>query len=110
MARCALAQDGHLVHLILSRRNLLALLAKLDGWPDQSACAISVGDCFRNGAPVDDMLVLVSAEPDDTHYAAAPTRPARCTPRPRSTSRSTTLASTPGPSPGRETDALRWHD
>ena len=46
--------------LVLSRRNLLALLAKLDGHPPDSNCAI-----LGQG-------ILVRAEEDDVHYADRP--------------------------------------
>lgn len=49
-------------HLVLSRRNLLALLAKLDGYPKESALTILGGD--------DAPGFLVSAEEDDVHYAS----------------------------------------
>jgi len=50
--------DGSHVHtVVLSRRNLLSLLAKLDGHPPDSACTIYNQD------------IVVVAEPDEVHYA-----------------------------------------
>lgn len=50
--------------LILSRRNLLTLLAKLDGFPPNSACSI-VGGCEAPN-------IWVKAEEDEVHYAGRP--------------------------------------
>lgn len=50
--------------LVLSRRNLRTLLAKLDGAPTGSACAILGGD----EAPG----FIVKAEEDEVHYAERP--------------------------------------
>lgn len=47
--------------VILSRRNLMTLLAKLDGHPKGSACAIIGGD--------DAIGIAVIAEEDEIHYA-----------------------------------------
>jgi hypothetical protein len=47
--------------LVLSRRNLLTLLAKLDGHPVNSACTIGGGD--------DALGYFVRAEEDEVHYA-----------------------------------------
>lgn len=49
--------DRQHIVVILSRRNLKTLLAKLDGFPKQSFCSIE-----SDG-------LLVHAEPDDIHYA-----------------------------------------
>ena len=54
--RLEIADDGT-IHVTLSRRNLLALLAKLSGNPEGSHCAIGW-----------DRLV-VQAEPDGLRYA-----------------------------------------
>ena len=51
-------EDGTIV---LSRRNLLALLSKLDGNPPESFCMIRGGD--------DAPGVIIKAEEDDEHYA-----------------------------------------
>ena len=48
--------------LVLSRRNLKTLLAKLDGFPENSALTIVGGD----SAPG----VVVRAEEDDIHYGS----------------------------------------
>lgn len=53
--------DGNGGHFVLSRRNLLTLLAKLDGHPPGSACTIM--------APRQYGAWLVSAEENDIHYA-----------------------------------------
>lgn len=49
--------------VVLSRRNLLSLLSKLDGSPADSACTIEYDGVF------------VSAEEDEVHYSH-PGRPA----------------------------------
>jgi hypothetical protein len=54
----------------LSRRNLLALLHKLD-WPP-SARTITNGDRYRDGKPVDDVLLVLQAQEDAEHYARRP--------------------------------------
>lgn len=51
-------------HLVLSRRNLLALLAKLDGYPPNSYCEIGGGE--------DAPGFRVTAEEDSVHYANRP--------------------------------------
>lgn len=48
--------------IVLSRRNLRSLLAKLDGNPPESFCTIVGG----KDAPG----VVVRAEPDDVHYGS----------------------------------------
>ena len=47
---------------MVSRRNLLTLLMKLDGYPTESACTITTG----NGA------FFLKAEEDHVHYADRP--------------------------------------
>jgi hypothetical protein len=47
--------------VVLSRRNLLTLLAKLDGHPAHSACAIAQ-------AGIDGPALLVTAEDNEMHY------------------------------------------
>ena len=56
------------IRIALSRRNLLTLLAKLEGHPPRSACTIS----FPGAA--EEPALVVTAEPDDLHYGrrAAP--------------------------------------
>lgn len=55
-------RDGEWVtRVVLSRRNLLSLLAKLDGHPPDSACTISGPEVYPATAVV--------AEEDDAHYA-----------------------------------------
>ena len=51
--------NGH-DYVMLSRRNLLTLLAKLDGHPPGSACMI------RGGTDAPKLYVM--AEEDDVHY------------------------------------------
>lgn len=51
-------KEGRLI--VLSRRNLLTLLEKLDGHPPNSACTI--------GAPPQYGHYEVKAEPDHVHY------------------------------------------
>lgn len=48
--------------LVVSRRNLLALLAKLDGYPENSRCAIQ----HPGGG------IILKAEEDEVHYAKRP--------------------------------------
>lgn len=50
--------------LVVSRRNLLTLLAKLDGSPPRSACTLRGGQ----EAPG----FYLRAEPDEVHYADRP--------------------------------------
>ena len=57
--RVEIGEDGAL-HVTLSRRNLYTLIAKLDGHPPDSKCAIR--------APANMMPTLVRAEEDDVHY------------------------------------------
>jgi hypothetical protein len=56
----AYPNGGRHVAIVLSRRNLLALLAKLDGHPEGSACTLEGGE--------DAVNVSVRAETDDVHY------------------------------------------
>jgi hypothetical protein len=60
-----------LVRVTLSRRNLRALLAKLDAHPPNSACTLTYDT--RDG-----VVLIVTAEPDVLHYA----NPERDTPNP----------------------------
>lgn len=48
-------------HLVLSRRNLVSLLAKVDGSPPDSFCTITGGSEAEGWA--------ISVEPDEVHYA-----------------------------------------
>jgi len=50
--------------IVLSRRNLLTLLAKLDGHPPDSACTIGGHDGGRD--------YEVKAETDEVHYSGRP--------------------------------------
>lgn len=56
-------------HIALSRRNIMALLAKLDGNPPHSRCTI-----WKSFPPSEDdpdpsrKEIWVSAEEDDVHY------------------------------------------
>ena len=60
LGRC----DTEVVEVVLSRRNVLALLAKASGWPRGST-----GVLTRPGAPARPLLV-VRIEPDDVHYTS----------------------------------------
>jgi hypothetical protein len=63
------AQSGRLlVTVTLSRRNLLALLAKLE--LPVSLRAISSTNAYADGEPVDPVVMVVRAEPDAEHYRA----------------------------------------
>jgi hypothetical protein len=52
---------GQVIEVVLSRRNLTSLLAKLNGYPPNSACTIT-RDCGEFGH------LVVRAEPDSEHY------------------------------------------
>lgn len=56
-----LQDDDFGKHLVLSRRNLLALLAKLDGKPPGSFCTLLGPTMYEPFA--------VTAEEDEAHYA-----------------------------------------
>lgn len=55
------SEDGELV-LVVSRRNLTSLLAKLDGYPPNSLCTLMGGDECEG--------VILRAEEDEVHYAS----------------------------------------
>lgn len=55
---------GHITQVRLSRRNLLALLAKLDGYPPGSGCSLEGGADAAN--------FIVTAEEDHIHYQDRP--------------------------------------
>lgn len=55
---------GPITSVVLSRRNLLALLAKLDGHPPNSLCSIDGG--------ADAPGFMVTAEEDHFHYRDRP--------------------------------------
>jgi hypothetical protein len=55
--------DPEQMYITLSRRNLLTLLAKLDGKPASSLRTIYIGGG-------DQPLLVVTAEDDDTHYGS----------------------------------------
>lgn len=54
----------------LSRRNLLALLAKLE--IPGSHCAIDSENAFLDGAPLEGVVFRVISEPDEVHYRDRP--------------------------------------
>jgi hypothetical protein len=54
--------QGGVVRVTLSERNLRALLAKLGGSPPNSGCTLSYDT--RDG-----LVLYVTAEPNDIHYA-----------------------------------------
>jgi hypothetical protein len=53
--RLEVSADGSIV-VSLSERDIHALLAKLQGWPEGSECSLRLGQ------------LLVHAEPDEVHY------------------------------------------
>lgn len=55
------------VIVTLSRRNLLTLLHKLER--GRSACTLVSGNAYRDQVEIDDMQLVVTAEPDERHYA-----------------------------------------
>jgi hypothetical protein len=55
--------DGFITRVTLSRRNLKTLLAKLDGFPKDSACEIAKTD---DGV----YYLMVHAEEDEAHYGS----------------------------------------
>lgn len=55
---------GQTIHVFLSQRNLLALLAKLDGLPADSERTIALD--------TEAGTLLVTAEPDHQHYGDRP--------------------------------------
>lgn len=56
--------DEEVVEVALSERNLRTLLAKLAGYPSNSACTI-----LRQGDPTE-ALLIVRGEPDALHYGS----------------------------------------
>ena len=56
------------IAITLSQRNLLTLLAKLDGYPPDSACTIT-------SSGVDGPTLEVHAEVDEEHYGDRPEAP-----------------------------------
>jgi hypothetical protein len=61
--------------VVLSRRNLLTLLGKLEGHPAGSKRRIENSDCWREGEPVDDVILVLLAEEDAEHYGRRPAPP-----------------------------------
>jgi hypothetical protein len=55
--------DSEVIYVVLSRRNVLALLAKASGYPADSLCTI-----YFPGTDYEPRLI-VRVEPDDVHYA-----------------------------------------
>ena len=58
------------VIVTLSKRNLLALLQKVDD-PCSGRTLVS-GNAYRAGARADDVQLTVCCEPDERHYADRP--------------------------------------
>lgn len=58
------------VEVVLSCRNLLALLSKLE--LPGSARTLVHRDCYRDGLPVNDVILILRVEDDDAHYVARP--------------------------------------
>jgi hypothetical protein len=56
------------IQITLSQRNLLALLAKLDGYPPDSVCTITT-------TGPDGPMLVVHAEDDEEHYGERPEPP-----------------------------------
>lgn len=56
------------VEIVLSERNIRALLAKLSGFPLDSACMICIEDS-------EGVTLCVKAESNDTHYGTRPWPP-----------------------------------
>jgi hypothetical protein len=56
------------IHVTLSRRNLYALLHKLDQ-PSSSRTIVN-GDCHRNGCYEPAMFLVLHCEDDPEHYAS----------------------------------------
>lgn len=67
------------VVVTLSRRNLLALLHKVD-WPG-SARTIVNNDCYWNGLPIDGLTLVLRVEDDDEHYRRRAEPPGHMHPR-----------------------------
>ena len=59
--RVVRAADGTVEGLIVSRRNLQSLLAKLDGHPPESSCTLE--------APRSEGRFFIKAEENEPHYA-----------------------------------------
>lgn len=57
----------HQLVVTLSKRNLLALLCKVDN--PLSMQILTSGCVYRDGALVDDTKLIVCCEPDASHYA-----------------------------------------
>jgi hypothetical protein len=64
------SKTGAIVVVTLSRRNLLALLHKLE--MPGSARMLTNGDCYVDGEPVSDHVLILRVEEDDEHYAKRP--------------------------------------
>jgi hypothetical protein len=64
---------GNRVSVVLSRRNVLSLLHKLE--MPGSARTLAGADNFVDGEPVDDLLLVVQVEEDAPHYGSRLTPP-----------------------------------
>lgn len=62
-----------LVTVTISRRNLLALIHMLN--VGHGYRVIANGDYYRNGEPVNDLILVLRPEEDDPHYARRPEGP-----------------------------------
>lgn len=69
---------GSQVNVVLSRRNVLSLLHKLE--MRGSARTLTGGDNYVNGEPVDDLLLVLQVEEDNVHYGSRPAPPGRMHP------------------------------
>jgi hypothetical protein len=66
---------GNRVNVVLSRRNVLSLLHKLE--MPGSARTLTGADNYVNGEPVDDLLLVIQVEDDARHYGSRPAPPGR---------------------------------
>lgn len=76
--RLQIDHDQKTVEVVLSHRNLAALLAKLEGAPADSALTITKNEPDPEGGRT--WLVTVKAETDQTHYQDRPYPPGEAHP------------------------------
>ena len=90
--------DGGTVTVILSRRDLLALLGMLDD--PGSAATLRSGNGYQDGQPTGEPLLVVYAEPDERHYSERSEPLGPMMPR----TEATIAAAQPTPDPARKRD------